>query len=52
MAVAKPSASMKTWLQLCLEVDPTYQQAKRKEPTYTFSSGREFLSKPNPYSSP
>jgi hypothetical protein len=52
MATKPVNSSMKTWLQLCLEVDPTYQQAKRKEPTYTFSSGRQFLSKPNPYSTP
>lgn len=52
MAGIPVTSSVKSWLQLVLEADPTWQQKRRTEPTYEFSNNRVFTVKSNQYSTP
>jgi hypothetical protein len=44
--------TQRTLRQMVQEADPEFQKESRRPVIYSFSNGREFRQKPDPYSTP
>lgn len=47
-----PTTTTRSWLQRVMEADPDFRAESLRPVVYTFSNGRTFKQKPDPYSTP
>lgn len=52
MATPQPSSRTLSWRQMVLNADPNWTRDQQRPIKYQFSNGREFVDRPDTYTTP